>query len=124
MGHQGCRFGFAVDNHDRLGDVVSPFQGRLDLAQLDAHAPQFDLAVEPAQQFQAEIEPEPAAVTGQVEQIAGVSRVGIGNETLMVFVRGVEVAVGSERRTDRDLAGLADPARAPVRSQDQDLGMR
>ena len=118
MGHQLLlATGICVDDDHRLLDRRVPVERRLDLAQFDAQAPEFDLEVEAPQELQRAVGAPARHVAGAVQPRAGLSRPRVGVEGGGGALRVVQVAAAHADASDAQLAGHADRQRLPVRVQ-------
>ncbi len=85
------------------------FQGGLDLAALDAVAPDLDLVIEAAEELHLTVGPPPGQVTGLVQPGPGAGVERVGDEALGGQFGPTEVAAGQACASDVQLAGDAHP---------------
>ena len=109
--HQPCHqaalaIGRAFVGDGGVGHGRMAGQHSFDLTRLDAKAPDLELAIQPAQVFQAAIVQPAHGVASAVERVVGTTE-RVGDETLLREIRTVQVAQGHARATDVEFAGQA-----------------
>src|SRR5215472_12806028 len=89
-------------------------QGRLDFTGLDSKTSDFDLLIEPTEEFKIAVRPPPHPVTGSIAARAGTFVERVIHEPVRRLGRLVEVTQGNARAADQRLAG--DPNRQKLHS--------
>ena len=92
VGHQPSLAPHCTRQHNGFAHVRQRTERSLDLAKLDAKAPDLDLAVEPAQVVDTAVGQVASKVTGTVQARARNIRKWMGNEFLRRELRAVQVA--------------------------------
>jgi hypothetical protein len=105
----------------RHGGVLG--QDRLDLAELDPHAADLDLMIEPPQEVQRAVGPLPDQVAGAVQPRAGRRAEAVGHEPLGGQIGATVVAAPEPVAADVQLAGDAVRHQVAGGIADVDLGV-
>ena len=115
--------GVLAQGGDGVANTGVLFEGRFDLAELDADAADLHLLVEAAQVEQGAIGARADAIAGLVEARAGLSAEGVRHERRRRQLRPVQIAAGEARPADIELAGDPDGRRVLVGIEHIELGI-
>ena len=121
-GHQtALAIGRALVGDGGIGHGRMAGQHGLDLARLDAKAPDLELAIQPTQVLQAAIVEPAHGVAGAVEHVVRTTE-RIGDKAFLGEIRAVQVAQGHARATDVEFAGQAGGNGIAQRAQHAHVG--